>query len=87
MARTTDPDVQLLAALGDPTRMEIMRELAGKPSVGTLALNAYQKGNHVVLEVEDDGAGMSPDKLFETAARRGLSATPAHCCSPSRSSR
>ena len=49
-----------------------MRELAGKPSVGTLALNAYQKGNHVVLEVEDDGAGMSPDKLFETAARRGL---------------
>ena len=49
-----------------------MRELAGKPTVGTLALNAYQKGNHVVLEIEDDGAGMSPDKLFETAARRGL---------------
>ncbi len=49
-----------------------VRELAGKPSTGTLALNAYQKGNHVVIEVEDDGAGMSEDKLFETAVRRGV---------------
>ena len=31
--RTTDPDIQLLAALADPTRMEIMRELAGQPEV------------------------------------------------------
>lgn len=31
--RSTDPDIQLLAALADPTRMEIMRELAGKPEV------------------------------------------------------
>ena len=49
-----------------------MRELAGKPTVGTLALNAYQKGNHVLIEIEDDGAGMSEDKLFETAVRRGV---------------
>jgi two-component system chemotaxis sensor kinase CheA len=49
-----------------------MRELSGKPTIGTLALNAYQKGNQVVLEVEDDGAGMSDEKLFETAVRRGL---------------
>ena len=33
MARTTDPDIQLLAALADPTRLEIMRELAGSPEV------------------------------------------------------
>ncbi|MEM9192464.1 MAG: chemotaxis protein CheA, partial [Myxococcota bacterium] len=49
-----------------------IRELAGKPTVGTLALNAYQKGNHVVIEIEDDGAGMNPDKLFEAALRRGI---------------
>jgi len=49
-----------------------MRELAGKPTVGTLALNAFQKGNHVLIEIEDDGAGMSIDKLFATAVRRGL---------------
>jgi two-component system chemotaxis sensor kinase CheA len=49
-----------------------MRELAGKPTVGTLALNAYQKGNHVLIEVEDDGAGMNTDKLAINAVRRGL---------------
>ena len=33
MAKSTDPDIQLLAALADPTRMEILRELAGSPEV------------------------------------------------------
>jgi DNA-binding transcriptional ArsR family regulator len=33
MAKSTDPDIQLLAALADPTRMEILRELAGAPEV------------------------------------------------------
>ncbi len=49
-----------------------VRELAGKPTVGTLALNAYQKGNHVLIEVEDDGSGMNPEKLAASAVRRGL---------------
>ena len=33
MAKSNDPDIQLLAALADPTRMEILRELAGAPEV------------------------------------------------------
>jgi DNA-binding transcriptional ArsR family regulator len=33
MARSLDPDIQLLSALADPTRMEIMRELAGSAEV------------------------------------------------------
>jgi DNA-binding transcriptional ArsR family regulator len=33
MARSTDPDIQLLSALADPTRMEILRELAGAAEV------------------------------------------------------
>ena len=33
VTRSTDPDIQLLAALADPTRMEILRELAGAPEV------------------------------------------------------
>jgi len=48
------------------------RELAGKSRAGTLALNAFQKGNHVLIEVEDDGAGMDPKRLIETAVERGL---------------
>jgi two-component system chemotaxis sensor kinase CheA len=44
----------------------------GKPSVGTIALNAFQKGNHVLLEVEDDGRGMDHDALVAVAIRRGI---------------
>lgn len=33
MAKSLDPDIQLLAALADPTRMEILRELAGQTEV------------------------------------------------------
>ncbi len=49
-----------------------LRELAGKPKAGTLALNAYQKGNHVLIEVEDDGAGMDHQRLLDTGLKRGL---------------
>jgi two-component system chemotaxis sensor kinase CheA len=48
------------------------RELAGKPKEGTVAINAYQKGSHVVIEIEDDGAGMDERKLVDTAMKRGL---------------
>jgi ArsR family transcriptional regulator len=33
MTKAIDPDIQLLAAIADPTRMEILRELAGAPEV------------------------------------------------------
>ena len=33
MAKSSDPDIQLLAALADPTRLEILRELAGSNEV------------------------------------------------------
>lgn len=33
MVKSADPDIQLLAALADPTRMEILRELAGASEV------------------------------------------------------
>ncbi len=49
-----------------------VRELAGKPTTGTLALNAFQKGNHVLIEIEDDGAGMNESKLLEAAVRKGM---------------
>ncbi|MDQ3031304.1 MAG: chemotaxis protein CheA [Myxococcota bacterium] len=48
------------------------RVAAGKPETGTLALNAYQKGSHVVIEVEDDGAGIDPTRIFDHAVSRGL---------------
>jgi two-component system chemotaxis sensor kinase CheA len=47
------------------------REAVGKPTAGTIALNAYQKGNHVMIEIEDDGVGVDEDALVEKAIRLG----------------
>jgi len=48
-----------------------VRREAGKPDVGTVALTAYQKGNHVIIEVEDDGAGIDCAKIAAAAVRSG----------------
>lgn len=45
----------------------------GKPAAGRIDLRAFQKGNRVVIEVEDDGRGMDWRQIRDTALRRGLS--------------
>lgn len=47
------------------------RAEVGKPAIGTIALNAFQKGNHVMLEVEDDGRGIDEIAILERAIRLG----------------
>jgi two-component system chemotaxis sensor kinase CheA len=51
---------------------ETARREQGKPRGGTIALNAYQKGNHVVIEIEDDGSGLDLPKIRARAVERGL---------------
>ncbi len=48
------------------------RASLGKPAVATLAINAYQKGSHVVIELSDDGRGIDTDLVREAAIRKGL---------------
>lgn len=48
------------------------RRAAGKLDAGTVALTAYQKGNHVLIEVEDDGGGIDGLRIVEVAVARGL---------------
>jgi two-component system chemotaxis sensor kinase CheA len=47
------------------------RAEVGKPPAGTIALNAYQKGNHVMIEVEDDGRGIDEGALVDKAVQLG----------------
>lgn len=44
----------------------------GKPESGTISLVAAQKGNHVVIEVHDDGRGIDPEILRAKAIDKGL---------------
>ena len=47
------------------------RAEVGKPAAGTIALNAYQKGNHVMIEVEDDGRGIDEQAVLAKAIAMG----------------
>jgi two-component system chemotaxis sensor kinase CheA len=48
------------------------RAVAGKSEKGTITLWAAQKGNHVVLEIGDDGRGIDANRVRQKAIERGL---------------
>jgi two-component system chemotaxis sensor kinase CheA len=51
------------------------RAAVGKPSEGKLQLRAYHQGGNIVVEIEDDGAGLNRDRILAKAVERGLVAS------------
>jgi chemosensory pili system protein ChpA (sensor histidine kinase/response regulator) len=49
-----------------------VRRAAGKPEAGKVSLRAYHRGNHIYIEVEDDGGGIDYDRVKLSAIERGL---------------
>lgn len=48
------------------------RKKVGKPEEGTIELRAFHSGNHVFIEVKDDGAGINKEKVLKKALERGI---------------
>lgn len=48
------------------------RVARGKAPVGSLNLRAFHQGGNIVVEIEDDGAGLDRDRIFTKAVERGL---------------
>ncbi|SFX22562.1 chemotaxis protein CheA [Marinospirillum alkaliphilum] len=79
----TDLDKNLVEALADPLvhlvrnsadhgiELPEVREKRGKPRVGTVILAAEQEGDHILLTISDDGAGMDPEVLKRKAVEKG----------------
>ncbi|HOK42912.1 MAG TPA: chemotaxis protein CheA [Thermoclostridium caenicola] len=68
-----DPLIHILrnsADHGIETREE--RKRLNKPPVGSIYLRAYQDGNNVVIEVEDDGRGIDVGKVRKKILEKGL---------------
>lgn len=48
------------------------RREKGKTEMGTITLRASQEGSYIVIEIEDDGAGIDVDRIREKAIENGL---------------
>jgi len=80
----TDLDKNLVEALADPLvhmvrnsvdhgiELPELRLRAGKPAAGRLLLAAQQAGDHIVITVRDDGAGIDAERLRAKALQKGL---------------
>ncbi|OUR73237.1 chemotaxis protein CheA [Methylophaga sp. 41_12_T18] len=80
----TDLDKNLVEALADPlvhlvrnavdhgVEMPDVREEAGKPRQGNIVLGAAQEGDHILLTISDDGAGMNANVLRQKAVEKGM---------------
>ncbi len=80
----TELDKSLLEAIRDPLTHSIrnaidhgiecpdVRVAQGKPAEGLVRLRACHEGSHVIVEVHDDGAGMSIERIRQKAVERQL---------------
>lgn len=68
-----DPLVHLIRnALDHGVETPAERIAKGKPEEGTVTLRAYHSGNHVFIELEDDGAGVNRSRVLKKAIERGI---------------
>jgi two-component system chemotaxis sensor kinase CheA len=69
-----DPLIHMLRnAVDHAVELPSVRERAGKPPRARIELSLWmQEGNQVVLQLSDDGAGISPARVRDAAVRRGL---------------
>ena len=80
----TELDRNIVEELGDPLVHMIRnsadhgiepraeRIAAGKPATGRIALRAYHRGGFIVIEIQDDGRGLNPDRIRAKAIEREL---------------
>ena len=71
--KITDPLTHLVRNSCDHgVEMPDERRSAGKSETGTITLSAAHQGGSIVIEVRDDGRGMSREKILSKARERGL---------------
>ncbi len=90
VGQDTELDRTVVEEIGDPImhmlrnsldhgiESVLERRAARKPDNGHIELRAYAAGNHVFIEVEDDGHGINRDKVFKKALEKGLVSSSEH---------
>lgn len=68
-----DPLVHLIRnAIDHGVETVEKRRDAGKNETGTIKLEAFHSGNHVVIQITDDGNGINKGKVLEKAIKNGV---------------
>lgn len=80
----TELDKRMIDELGDPLIHMVRnaadhgiespeaRVAAGKPAQGTLTLNAFHRGNSIIIQVSDDGKGLDKDRILAKAVEKQI---------------
>jgi len=84
VGETTELDKGLIEKIADPLNhlvrnsidhgieMPEKRRAAGKPEKGTITLRAFHQGGNIVIEVADDGAGLSRERILAKARSQNM---------------
>lgn len=76
VSELSDPLVHLIRnSLDHGIELPEVRQAQGKDPKGTIRLTAFQEGNQVIITIEDDGKGLNPKALKESAERKGIDTT------------
>ncbi|WP_151900860.1 hybrid sensor histidine kinase/response regulator [Sulfurimonas hydrogeniphila] len=80
----TELDKSIVEEIGDPL-VHIIRNSCdhgietpeerlakGKPEEGTITLKAYNEGNQIVIQIDDDGKGLDPEMLKQKSLEKGI---------------
>lgn len=69
----TDPLIHLVRnCLDHGIENPEIRKNKGKPSKGTLIIRAFHQENHVIITIEDDGAGLDLEKIKKSAIQKEI---------------
>ncbi len=80
----TELDRQVLELIKDPLTHMVRnsgdhglettadRVAAGKPETGTITLNAFHEGGHIIIEISDDGKGINTERVKRKIIENGL---------------
>lgn len=80
----TELDRTVVEEIGDPLVHMVRNALdhglespadrmkAGKADTGRLQLRAYHQGSNIVIELQDDGRGIDPEKIYRKAVEKGV---------------
>ncbi|MDD5158242.1 chemotaxis protein CheW [Sulfurimonas sp.] len=80
----TELDKSIVEEIGDPLvhiirnscdhgiEIPSIRLEQGKPETGTIKLKAYNEGNQIVIQIDDDGKGLDTDMLKNKSLEKGL---------------